>query len=167
MFINAGITIVDFSNESALRNWQITNDTVMGGVSNSAILWDSNGYGLFTGSVSTANNGGFSMVRLPVKIDLHRGLKAIKLKVKGDGKKYQFRLKSNNFQRHWFVHSFQTSGDWEEITLNLKDFYPSFRGFKLNIGNFSEESIREIALLIGNKVIEDFNLKIESISVVQ
>ena len=135
----------------------------MGGISNSSIEWDENGYGIFSGNISTANNGGFGMVRLPIKVELNESFQNIKLKVKGDGKKYQFRIKSNNFQRHWYVQSFQTSNEWEEITLPLSEFYPSYRGYRLNKENFSEFTIREIAILIGNKVDEEFKLLIDSI----
>ena len=163
MLLNTSITIVNFSENTALRNWIVTNDTVMGGGSRSTIHWDERGFGVFSGFVSTANNGGFSMVRLPVNVALNASFQNIKLKVKGDGKKYEFRIKSSNSQRHWYVQSFQTSGEWEEITLKLKDFYPSFRGYKLQQANFSDDTIREIALLIGNKVDEDFKLMIDSI----
>ena len=164
MLLNTSLTIVDFSENSALRNWRVTNDTVMGGESSSNIQWDERGFGVFSGFVSTANNGGFSMVRLPVKVAINKSFQNIRLKVKGDGKNYEFRLKSSNLQRHWYVQSFQTSVEWEEITLKLKDFYPSFRGYTLQQANFSDETIREIAVLIGNEVDEDFKLMIASIS---
>ena len=163
MLISTGITIVDFSDEGSMRNWRVTNDTVMGGQSSASFKGNENGIAVFSGSVSTANNGGFSMVRLAVKVPLNNEVETLKLKLKGDGKKYQFRLKSSNSQPFWYVQSFQTSDEWEEITLKLKDFYPSYRGYRLNNGNFSSSAIREIAILIGNKKNEDFKLMIESI----
>lgn len=165
MLVSTGITIIDFSDEGSMRNWRVTNDTVMGGRSNSSIQLDENGNGVFSGHVSTANNGGFGMVRLAVKIPLNATYETLKLKVKGDGKKYQFRLKSSTSQRYWYVQSFQTSTEWETISLKLKDFYPSYRGYRLNKENFSYNAIREIAILIGNKVDEDFKLQVSSISV--
>ena len=163
MLVSTQLTIVDFSEERAMRNWRITNDNVMGGVSNASFEWDETGFGVFSGNVSTANNGGFAMTRLPLKIALNEPFRSIKLKVKGDGKKYQFRIKSNNLQRYWYVQSFQTSNEWEEISLPLAAFYPSYRGYRLNQENFSDNTIREIAILIGNKVDEDFELIIDSI----
>lgn len=136
MLVSTSITIVDFSNDDAIKNWRTTNDSVMGGVSTSSIELDENGLGVFSGSVSTANNGGFGMVRLPVRVKLNEEFNRIVLKVKGDGKKYQFRIKSSNYQRHWYVQSFQTSNEWEEITLNLNEFYPSYRGYRLQKENF-------------------------------
>lgn len=165
MLVTTGITIVDFSDERSMRNWRVTNDTVMGGVSSSSIELNENGTAVFSGRVSTANNGGFGMGRLPVRVQLIEGVETIRLKVKGDGKKYQFRLKASNSQRYWYVQTFQTANDWEEIILRLEDFYPSYRGYRLNKENFSSSTIREIAVLIGNKKNEDFELLIESIAV--
>ena len=54
-------------------------------------------------------------------------------------------------------------GDWEIIEIPLKDFYPSFRGRKLNFHNFSSKNIEEIGFLIGNKVNENFKLAIDKI----
>ena len=40
---------------------------------------------------------------------------------------------------------------------------PSFRGRKLNLPNFSEDYIEEVALLIGNKKKESFKVEIDKI----
>ena len=163
MLVSTQLTLVDFSEERAIRNWRMTNDNVMGGVSTASLERDENGFGVFSGRVSTANNGGFAMTRLPLKIMFNETFKTIKLKVKGDGKKYQFRIKSNSPQRYWYVQSFQTSNEWEEISLPLDAFYPSYRGYRLNQENFSDNTIRDIAILIGNKVDENCELMIDTI----
>ena len=41
--------------------------------------------------------------------------------------------------------------------------YPSFRGRKLNLPNFSEKAIEEITFLIGNKKAEKFALILDEI----
>jgi hypothetical protein len=38
----------------------------------------------------------------------------------------------------------QPLGDWQEIEVSLKDMYPSFRGRKLDLPNFSKNHIEEI-----------------------
>ena len=86
------------------------------------------------------------------------------IKLKGDGKKYQFRIKSEKEQRFWYIQSFQTSTETEKIALPLNAFYASFRGNKLDIENFSAKEIKEIAILIGNKKNEEFKLKINNIT---
>lgn len=165
MLFNNEITIVDFKKSIKVNEWYQTNDSVMGGISTSNMIINNSGVGIFKGSVSTENNGGFAMTRLSVDVNLKKSSKNVILRVKGDGKKYQFRIKSRKNQRYWYVKSFQTSNKIEEIVIPLKSFYASFRGYKLNIDNFSESTIKEIAVLIGNKKNEEFKLTIEKISI--
>ncbi len=55
--------VFDFSKESSLRNWVIINDGVMGGLSRGQLTLSPEGYGKFSGTVSLANNGGFTSIR--------------------------------------------------------------------------------------------------------
>ncbi len=163
--MNNEITVFDFSKSKDANKgrWFQTNDDVMGGISTSKMEVSTNGYGVFSGAVSTANNGGFAMTRLITKIEIPETYTKIVVYIEGDGKKYQCRLKSKKYQRFWYVKSFQTSGEKEKIEIPLKDFYPSFRGYQLDMENFQENIIREIAFLIGNKKNESFTLKINKI----
>lgn len=155
------IMLFDFNKEAKINNWFITNDNVMGGLSSSTMQLNSEGNGVFSGTVSTDNNGGFAMTRLPVSVELAEKSSTIKLKVKGDGKVYQFRLKSSREQRYWYVQKFQTTTEWQTVELKLSEFYPSFRGYKLNKPNFNHQRIKEIAILIGNKKDENFKLELD------
>jgi len=123
-----------------------------------------NGHGLFKGEISLENNGGFSSVRyrfekLQVTEDSN-----ITIKLKGDGKNYQFRVKDDSNNYYSYIVTFPTSGEWEEIKITLKDMYPSFLGRKLDMPNFSKNSIEEIVFLIGNKRTENFALLIDKIA---
>jgi hypothetical protein len=62
------------------------------------------------------------------------------------------------------VHQFSTSGDWENLKLAIKEFYPQYRGRKLNIPNFNFKTIGQLSFLISNKQEEDFELLIDRIS---
>jgi NADH dehydrogenase [ubiquinone] 1 alpha subcomplex assembly factor 1 len=163
LFFGVQNMIYDFTSKSDISEWYTTNDTVMGGISNSSIQINKNGNGVFSGRVSTENNGGFAMVRLPVFKKITQQNSNIVLRVKGDGKKYQLRLKSKRNQRYWYVQHFQTSKNWQEISLKIEDFYPSFRGYKLQLKNFNAQEIQEVAILIGNKKDEEFKLEIDYI----
>ena len=156
------IIVCDFSKNSC-QKWRQTNDNVMGGISTSAMFSNSEGYGVFSGNISTENNGGFAMTRLKTNIEMTENHKKIVLFVKGDGKRYQFRIKSQQYMRFWYVQSFNTTTEEQRIELNLNEFYPSFRGYRLNKENFDSKSIEEIAILIGNKRDENFQLKIKKI----
>lgn len=165
LMFNSEVVICDFSSQEDTNKWYQTNDDVMGGISKSTMYYTNDGFGVFTGAVSTANNGGFAMTRLPVNIELTNESKKIVLRVKGDGKIYQFRIKANSNQRYWYICSFATSTEMEEIEIPLDKFYPSFRGYRLNRNNFSSDTIEEVGILIGNKRNEEFKLIIDKISI--
>lgn len=163
MIINKDVVIFDFNSSSNVNKWYQTNDNVMGGVSNSKMALDKDGNGVFSGTVSLENNGGFAMTRLPVDLKLSGDISKIVLFIQGDGKQYQLRLKSERSQSFWYIHPFETSTKKQQIEIPLKDFYPSFRGNKLNLDNFSSDTIKEVAILIGNKKNESFELVIDKI----
>lgn len=151
------IIVADFS------NWKVVNDDVMGGRSRSEINLDSEGHAVFIGDVSLENYGGFASVRKGFNaLSIINKTKVI-IKLKGDGKNYQFRLKHNNRDYHTYVHTFSTTGEWEEVSIPLKIMRAQFRGRKLNMPNFNYDSIDEIGLLIANKVNEHFQLTIAKI----
>ena len=155
--------IYDFQIESSTANWQVVDDRVMGGLSQGKLTVNQDGHGLYEGSISTDNNGGFSSLRYQFLSMTVTETSKITFRIKGDGKKYQFRVKDKQGQYHSYITYFETTGDWQEIAIELKDLYPSFRGRKLNIPNFNHTQIEEIAFLVGNKKAEDFELLIDEI----
>ncbi len=156
--------IFKFESGVSINGWRIVDDRVMGGRSQGNFEVNSEGLGVFEGYVTTENNGGFSSLRYNFDGLKTTGFTSVVLKLKGDGKPYQFRVKESDNQRHSYIYSFTTSGEVEEIIIPLKDFVPSFRGYTLDIPNFNADKIEEIAFLIGNKIKENFRLEIESIS---
>jgi hypothetical protein len=157
--------IFEFSKKSDLKSWVLIDDVVMGGESSGSFGLSPQGHGSFKGSISLDNNGGFSSVRHKFERKLIKDFTKIVLKIKGDGKKYQFRIKSNSSDYYSYISTFSTNGDWQEIEISLKNMYPAFRGRTLNEPNFSEDYIEEIAFLIGNKKEENFQLLIDRIEV--
>lgn len=154
-------TIYTFSTQTNIKEWRIVNDGVMGGVSKSSLVLTDAGHGQFSGHVSLANNGGFASIQLNTSIKLTEDMKFIVLRVKGDGKRYEFRLTGERLQSESYVHQFATSGEWQNIKLAINEFYPQFRGRKLNLPNFNFKSIEQLSFLIANKQEEDFNLLID------
>jgi hypothetical protein len=59
------------------------------------------------------------------------------------------------------VHPFSTSGEWQILKLAISEFYPQFRGRKMNIPNFNFENIEQLSFLIANSQEEDFELLID------
>jgi len=163
LLLNTNYTIVDFTKNSKLFSWTIVNDVVMGGRSTSSITINSEGNAVFKGEVSLENNGGFSSLRHRFeKLDVSEFV-TIKIRLKGDGKKYQFRIKPSRFNQYSYVQNFQTNGDWQIIELNLSDFTPVFRGRNLDMPNFSGKELEEVGFLIGNKQQEKFELMLDTI----
>ena len=157
--------IYAFTAQSKVNEWRIVNDDVMGGISESSIACTAAGHGLFSGHVSMENNGGFASIQLNTRIQLAKERKYIVLRIKGDGKAYEFRMKSEISQYESYVHSFATSGEWQTIKLPISEFYPQFRGRRLNSPNFNFITIQQVSFLIANKQEEDFKLWIDRIDI--
>jgi NADH dehydrogenase [ubiquinone] 1 alpha subcomplex assembly factor 1 len=156
--------IYRFTTQTKVSEWRIVNDGVMGGISKSSLLLSDSGHGQFSGQVSLANNGGFASIQLNKTIKLMDENKFIVLRLKGDAKAYEFRLKGRISQSESYVHQFNTTGEWENIKLPLSDFYPQYFGRKLNRPNFNFKSIEQLSFLIANKQEEDFKLLIDWIA---
>ena len=155
--------IFNFTNSSDISGWMVVDDIVMGGRSSGFFRQDKDGYGVFTGEVSLENNGGFSSVRYDFDNMQTNEYTKINIRLRGDGKEYQFRIKNKASDYVSFVTSFETIGEWEEIEIELKEMYPSFRGRILDQPNFSFDSFESISFLIGNNKQENFHLLIDSI----
>lgn len=155
--------IFDFSKDCDISLWNVVDDVVMGGRSQGNFKLNEYGNGLFYGKVSLENKGGFSSLRYRFQeIEVLTCTKIV-LKVKGDGNAYQFRIKDNDRNFYSYIKTFSTSKEWELIEINLSEMYPSFRGRKLAMENFSSEVIQEVAILIGNKKEQHFMLEIDEI----
>lgn len=155
--------IFSFNQNSTIEQWRIADDIVMGGKSSSRITIGPDGYGIFKGQISLENNGGFSSVQCRFPKKLVNDFTKIRIKLKGDGKNYQFRIKANANDAYSYISTIKTSGDWQEIDIQLSDMYPSFRGRRLDEPNFSNNYIEAIAFLIGNKTAENFILHLDTI----
>lgn len=153
--------IYTFSNETDNKEWRIVNDGVMGGKSTSELTLTKEGHGQYAGHVSLANYGGFASVQLNTSIKVAAAQKHLVLRVKGDGKQYEFRMKGTLSQSESYVHPFKTSGEWETLKLPISDFYPQFRGQKLGTPNFNFDTIEQLCFLIANSKEEDFKILID------
>ncbi len=158
------MVIFDFKKTADITDWMIVDDVVMGGRSNGEFLRNKDGNGIFQGTISLENNGGFSSVRYSLPKKNVEGFSKVKLFVKGDGKQYQCRIKTKVNDYYSYVASFNTSNEWATLEIPFSSMYPSFRGQTLDVPNYPGKQIEEIAFLIGNKKAESFKLEIGSIS---
>ena len=158
--------IFEFNKDDSLQSWKTVDDVVMGGRSRGEITLSPEGYGLFSGTISLENNGGFSSVRyLPADLEVNPKNK-IRMRLKGDEKRYQFRVKHDQQASHSYISYFETTGEWQDIIVLLNDLYPTFRGRRLDQPNFHHNTIQELGFLIANKKAEDFELVIDKIELI-
>lgn len=155
------LVLFDFSKNGNAEKWQIVNDGVMGGLSQSKFEVSENQTAVFSGNISLDNNGGFASVRYNTGKTNIEGYTTLVLRLKGDGKEYQARIQENSNDYFSYITTFKTSGDWETIELPLNKMFPSFRGRKLDRPNFNGNSIVEFTILIGNKKEESFTLELQ------
>ena len=155
--------VYDFSHESKAGDWYVVDDRVMGGRSQGNVEVSEEGHGIFQGTVSLENNGGFSSIRTQMEGLETKDYSVFKIRLKGDGKNYQFRVRSQLNERHSYQYEFPTTGEWQELTVPFDKMIPTFRGTRLNMPNYPGEYLRECSFLISNKENESFRLEIDKI----
>ena len=146
--------LFDFTNLNAdiKETWGAVDDVVMGGVSQSGIRLVDN-KAIFSGVVSTENNGGFASVRTrnfepPMDLSDYEG---IELKVIGDGKRYKFIARcEGKWDGVGYSYSFDTIHDYPTtIKIPFKDLIPVFRAKTVEEANqIDAEKIYSMQLML-------------------
>jgi hypothetical protein len=160
--------LLNFEDTDESGRWMVVNDGVMGGVSRSNINLHTDGYLVFAGELSTNYGGGFASVRTydeNWEIGKYEGFI---LRVKGDGKTYQFRCRmgENIFEIAYRNYFQAKKEDWQEIFLPFNEFLPTYRGRVLtNFTQLDPKKIKQFGFMISDKQVGNFNLKIDSIGV--
>jgi len=148
--------------------WSLVNDSVMGGLSSSKLARnEDNKHIQFSGHISLSNNGGFAIVNAAVNADYFTGFSQLSVKVRGDGRTYQFRLRpDSNLEDIAFVVEFETKSNiWQTKIFQLSDFIAQHRGHRLNNTKpIDSKQIEQVGFLAGNEVEGTFKLDIGSIS---
>lgn len=159
------IMIFDFKNPESFKHWQVVNDTVMGGVSESSLQPGGKGKALFKGTVSLKNNGGFCSTssRENKNYDLS-SFEGIGVRVKGDGKTYMLTVKTEaGFDGYAYQFPFATQKDqWMTVTVPFKYFVARFRGTPVpNAPPVKSSVINSFGFIIADKQEGPFTLEIE------
>ncbi len=157
----------DFGKEKAGTDWQVIVDGVMGGLSTGKKELSENSL-LFTGTISLANNGGFSSVRTPFgNYDLSP-YQQVKIKYRSNGG--VFGLMLERYQRFYYPYYDyklpHTQGEWQTIRIDLSDFdeirLADKTGNKLQPEALSE--IIRIGFMKLDKKEGDFMLEVEYVN---
>jgi len=144
--------------------WQIINDTVMGGVSRSEILPAGQGL-VFRGQLSTENNGGFASVRCCFNHDF-AGIRVFRLRVCGDGRRYQFRLRTDDLPNGiaWRA-LFTTDGTGQVVDLPVAEFDPVIRGRIIaNAPPLDTANVHWLGFMLADRKPGPFELKVHTIA---
>ena len=163
----AGLMAMAVLIEMILAPWQAVNDGVMGGISAGRMVESEAGL-RFEGELSLENNGGFASVRRVVEADLSE-TGGVLLKLRGDGRTYQFRLRQNSrFDGIAWRAEFSTSGEWETVGLNFGQFQPVFRGRQVpEAGPVVPSRIRQLGFMLADGQPGPFALEVHSIEFVE
>ena len=157
------ITLIDFSDDDR-GEWYVINDVVMGGLSQSTIQLTGRKTGVFAGTLSMENNGGFASVRIgmgPRDLSPYAGLE---IRVRGDGRSYQLRLRTDEgFDGIAYRAHFETrEGEWITTRIPFDNFLPTFRGRTLNDAPALDRSgIHQLGFLLADKKPGSFSLEID------
>lgn len=158
--------LLESKNSSTLQRWQIVNDGVMGGLSQSKMILNDDGFVNFYGNVSLKNNGGFASLRAYVDDIKFEGFNGVEIRLKGDGKKYGFTIRqSRYFTGYSFNAGFETNRDqWQTIRIPFEEFKLRFYGRSVNNNSIiAPDKIQQLGIIISDKQAGDFNLIIDHI----
>lgn len=158
-----GKTIFNFAASQDRRDWEIIDDRIMGGASRGRQEWTGQGTLLFTGELSLANQGGFASLRSPAGSYDLSGRRQADLRVKGDGKRYQFGLRIDRYFDGvtYLAEFYAPAGQWQDICLPFDDFVPTHHGQVLaNAAALDLTRIKSFVLLIAGRQEGAFRLEI-------
>jgi NADH dehydrogenase [ubiquinone] 1 alpha subcomplex assembly factor 1 len=161
-----GLVLTDFTADSPDLGWYVQNDNVMGGRSEGGFE-TAEGELIFAGSTNT-NGGGFSSIRTRrFEQDMSK-YDGIRLRVKGDGRRYTWQLQTGERYRGFWVSywaEFETTdGEWSTVDIPFSRFYPQIRGYKLDGPELDSSSITELGLYIYDGKDGPFKLLLDSVA---
>ena len=166
-------SISEFSKDGRDKmDWRVVVDGVMGGLSTGNMALTSEGTARFDGTLSLENNGGFSSIRTAriEPLDLSE-MSAIRLRVKGDGRTYQFRLESDARYRGSWAVSFKADfatkkGEWIEVEIPFSEFKGGWRGRDLPEAKLNPATIERFGVILGDKKPGPFAIEVDWIHAV-
>ncbi|MDB4733661.1 CIA30 family protein [Planctomicrobium sp.] len=160
--------LFNFEEPNAIRPWQTVNDGVMGGRSIGRVRINDEKNLEFYGTLSLANNGGFSSIRAKQNQLALKPGGTILLNVRGDGRKYNFNLYADhNLRGYSYRQSFKTEKDvWTDVRLPVNKFVATWRGRSYPNQKLDPSKANGLGILLGDKKTGEFKLEIASIKIV-
>jgi NADH dehydrogenase [ubiquinone] 1 alpha subcomplex assembly factor 1 len=147
-------------------DWQVINDSVMGGLTRSSARGGDEGV-LFSGTLSTANKGGFASIRSRLHRPF-RSLREVRLCCSGDGGRYQLRLRDSedSSSAAWRAF-FDTGAERRTVVLQTADFEPVVRGRRVvALPGLAERQLRLVGFMVTGDEPGSFALTVHGIELI-
>lgn len=157
------VRLFGFEQPADAGAWRSIDDVVMGGRSSSGVVPVEGGGAAFVGEVSLENNGGFASVRSP---DLPRGLSGfdgLRLRVRGDGRRYGLTVRVANVPAPLrYQAEFDTApGQWQTVTVPFGALRGKIFGNTVPAPPLPARWAREIGFIISDGQAGPFRLEVE------
>jgi len=139
--------------------WRSIDDPVMGGVSESQFVATEEG-AAFTGTVSLAQGGGFASVRAPAADYDLRGHDGLRLRLRGDGKRYWLTTYTEASGSISYRTPIEPPEHWSTGAVPFETLTPYRRGTKVpDAPPFDPARLRTLGFLIADEQEGSFRLE--------
>lgn len=169
--------LFDFPDRESVRRWSNIDDSVMGGISSSTSTWIDTGGLLFSGTMTTESNGGFTSVLGPAEERIgERSAATLGLGVDavGDGRTYVLQLRAGVDGRDRWIARFtpiaitnRSTGNI--VTIPFDSFQPVDRFLRPTTPSapLDPSTILQIGIYLIDGQVGDFRLAVRSILAVR
>ncbi len=155
------LALSSFQLQANQTTWYVVNDGVMGGVSSSTAKIVA-GNLEFAGRVKLENNGGFASVRSGAGQYNLSAFSSLRIRVRGDGKRYGFQIGTGSARGILYRFEFNTqAGQWLEVDIPFKSLLPTRFGNTLRNPVLDSSNIEHFGFIIANKKAEEFKLELD------
>ena len=158
------VLLADFRADDG-ANWQIVNDTVMGGRSSSEFRVVE-GALRFSGKLNTVG-GGFASVRSGPIATRETDHEHLRLRVKADGRQYQLRLVSASTGTTYRAVFATRENVWQIVDLPLQAFEATWRGRLLNRPPIRASDIAGIGILLADNNDGPFSIAVSWVKLIR
>lgn len=161
------VRLFDFAQPADAGVWRSIDDVVMGGRSSSRMVPVEGGGAAFTGEVSLENNGGFASVRSPELAGGLAGFSGVRLRVRGDGRRYALTVRVANLPAPLrYQAEFDTAaGQWQTVTVPFGALRGKVFGSSVPAPPLPARWVRQVGFIISDKQAGPFRLEVAWVDV--
>ncbi len=162
-FLTMGLKF-DFGQDKDGDDWYVINDGVMGGLSKGAITRKENSF-VFAGTVSLANNGGFTSYRTPFQPFDLSAYDTLSIKLRSTGIQMAIVMETEKpyYKPNYKYALPKTEGEWTVIDIPLKELGAYRLGNPLGyqLDKEKQAEIIRIGLITNEKRADKFEIELD------